>query len=102
MTPLVAVGKPGWGGEILDFVMFEHAALGLIQSTTTGEICSVRYFDVIRGRPDFATAGVRYKLLLKSLTKRLPIVRKLPYNVDLMSWVYLNFVLGDPHRLNAK
>ena len=68
-------------------------------STTTGKICAVWYFHVIHGRPDFPTAWVRYKLLLKSLTKRLPSVQKLPYNVDLLSWAHEHFEMKAPHSM---
>ena len=93
LEPWVTVGWPGWGEAILDFIMFEHAVLGLKPSTTTGQICAIRYFHVIRGRADFSAPGVRYKPPRKSLTKRLPISQKLPYNVDLMTWEHGNFFL---------
>ena len=96
LEPWVNVEGIGWGETILDFIMFENAVLGLKPSTTAGKICAVRYFHVIHGRSDFTTAGVRYKLLLKSLSKKMPGVQKLPYNMDLLDWVYQNLVRKSP------
>ena len=93
LEPWVTVEGIVWGETILDFIMFENAVLGLKPSTTAGKICAIRYFHVIHGGSDFSTAGVRYKLLLKSLTRRLPIVQKLPYNMDLLARAQGNFVI---------
>ena len=90
--PWISVGEAGWGEMILDFIMFEHSATGIKPPTTTGKLSAVRYFHVIHGRSDFTVGGVRYKLLLKFPTKRMPSVRKLPYNVDFLQWAYWNFV----------
>ena len=86
--PWVEVGGPGWGEMLLDFIMFENSVLCLKPSTTAGKICAIRYFHIIHGRQDFTTAGVRYKMLLKSLTKKQPSVQKLPFNVDLVQWLW--------------
>ena len=93
VEPWITVGEPGWGEMILDFIMFEHDVLCLKPSTATGESCAIRYFHIIHGQSDFSVSGARYKLLPKSLTRRLPIAQKLPYNVDLLSWVRGNFFI---------
>ena len=36
-SPWIIVGDPEWGEMIFDFIMFEHAVLGLKPSTTAGE-----------------------------------------------------------------
>ena len=36
--------ETGWGEKLMDFIMFEHAALGLKHSTTNGMICAIRNF----------------------------------------------------------
>ena len=87
------------GDKLLDFIMFEHAVLGLKPATTAGTIWGIRYLHVAHGRPDFAFSGVRYKLLLKALTRKLPSVHKLLRNVDLLLWVRDNF-WKKSHRSN--
>ena len=82
LEPWITVGDTGWGETLLGFITFEHAVFGLKPFTTTGKICAIRYFYAIRGRADYAASGVRYKLLLKSLTERLPSCQKIPHNVD--------------------
>ena len=91
----------GRGEAILDFVMSERAVLGLKPSTTTGGISAVRYLHVIHGRPDSATSGARYKLLLKFLTRKLPSCQMLSYRIDLLTWVYGNISETAPnsHRI---
>ena len=102
IEPWVTVGGPGWGGALLHFIMFEHAVLGLRPSTTTGTICAIRYFHVIHGRSDFTAAGVRYKHLLKSHNERFPSCQKLPYKIDLSTWVRESFLWGAPDSPRIK
>ena len=101
LEPWITVGSPGWGEAILDFIMFERSVLGLKPSPTAGKVSAIRYFHAIHGRPDFTASGVRCKLLMRSLTKRLPCCQKLPYNMDLMNWVHRHFFLNAPlaHRI---
>ena len=82
------VGGPGWDEAILDFVMFGNSVLRMKHSATAGKICAIRYFHAIHGRPDFTTACARYKMLLKSITQKLPCIQKLPYNIGLLQWLY--------------
>ena len=57
------------------------------------EISAIRYCHIAHGMGDFesGSSGIRRNVLLRSLSKRIPTRKKLPYNLEQLQWVY------DPH-----
>ena len=47
------------------------------------------------GKADFAPYGLRYKLMLAGMDRSMPVTGLLPYNTDLMRWVWNNYVVDD-------
>ena len=95
ISPWIDTKEENWDGEILDFIMYEGKVLKLAPSTTRGKLSAVRYAHIVGGRADFSPYGLGYKLMLSGMDRSKLITGLLPYNTDLMHWVWANYIIGD-------
>ena len=94
-SPWIDTTQENWGEEILDFITYEGGILRLEPSTTRGKLSAVRYAHIIGGRADFSPYGLSYKLTLSGMDRNKLATGLLPYNTDLMHWVWANYIIGD-------
>ena len=96
IEPWLVANRPGWGESLLDYILWLHELLSISARTIASEISGVRYFHFLAGYREFSATGSRFRILLKSLAAGIPPMGKLPFNIDLLSWLYLHYYSDNP------
>ena len=103
IEPWFLANHPGWAGNLPDYNLLMRGILSVIARTVAGHISGIRYFHVIARYHAFGATGPQIRIVRKSLTAGIPPDRKLPPNVDLLSWLLRHYYSGpsDPDILST-
>ena len=88
----LAPGEPGWGEPLLDFLIWPSKVLGRRSSTLKTRFSAIRFMRLINGNVDFPLQAHRAKAMMKGLKKREGVMRKHPFNTDLLRWAQAELV----------
>ena len=78
----------GWGEMLLDFLVWEHKIFGLQPSTLAKRFYAIRFIHVAEGHDDISLRPHRVKALLKAVKLRETRCKKVPFNTDLIRWIF--------------
>ena len=95
ITPLIDTTTENWGVGMLNFIMYESLVLRLAPSATLGKLRAIRYEHIVSGKADFTPCGLRCKLMLSGMGRSRLVTGLLPFNTDLVNWVWGNVASGE-------
>ena len=98
----LAPGHPGWDEPLLDFLIWTSKILGKRSSTLKTRFAAIRFMRLINGNVDFTLQAHRAKAMMKGLKKREGVVRKHPFNTDLLRWMQSELVAKSGDRNGSR
>ena len=91
-------GEPGWGEPLLDFLIWTSKVLGKRSSTLKTRFSAIRFMHLVNGNVDFPLQAHRAKAMMKGLKKSEWVVRKHPFNTDLLRWMHSELIVKSGDR----
>ena len=88
ISPWLPASSRGWGEPLIDFLFWEHKIFGLQRSTISKRFYAIRFLHVAEGYDDLDLRGKRAKSIIKAVKKRGEACKKVPFNTDLLRWIY--------------
>ena len=86
LSPWIVTTEDHWDMKVLDYLIWLGEMFNISATTMRRKMSAIRYIRLATGLADFSRVGIRYKMLVKAYAAKRPTNRKLPYNVDLLSW----------------
>ena len=90
VSPWIDTKSESWGEPLIDFILHELDVNNQKPSTIRTKLAGVRFFHIAGGKCDFSVGAPRYKLVLKTLPRRVKINRKYPLPVELLHFLREN------------
>ena len=87
-SPWLTTTAVGWDETLLDYLVWEHKIFGLQASTLAKRFYAIRFLHVVEGYDDISLRAHRVKALLKAVKLRGNRCKKVPFNTDLLRWIY--------------
>ena len=91
IEPWLIANHPGWDESLLDYILWLHELIAIRDRTIASQISGIRYSHLLAVYPEFSATGSSFRILLKSLDAGIPPVRKIPFNIDLLSWLHQQY-----------
>ena len=91
-------GEPGWGEPLLDFLIWTIKVISRRSSTLKTRFSAIRFMHLVNGNVDFPIQSHRAKAMMKGLKKREGVLRKHPFNTDLLRWMQTELVKKGEER----
>ena len=91
ITPWIQATETDWDNKVIDYLIWLGEMFKVTAATTRRKMSAVRYIHLAAGMADFSKCGIRYRMLIQAYSMKRPVNRKLPFNIDLMSWVQKQF-----------